>query len=342
MRFFAVTNPGTVWGLRVALGLLSISLVLTSLLAFRYLSLPVRFVYTASAGWLGILYLLILASAIAWVIYGLATVFHFPINRRILMEVLLGIALLTSLYGFINAATLRTTRVSVQIQDLPVQWKGKTAVWVSDFHLGQVRNYGFSQKIGGMIQHLKPDILFVGGDLYDGVALDRDRAIEPLSRISAPYGKYFITGNHEQFREQSEYLPAVRRAGFRVLNNEMIEVEGLQIIGVGYRESRGEQQFRTILKDSMIDRRKPALLLKHAPFHLNVAEEEGVTFQISGHTHQGQVLLFRHITARVYQGYDYGLKKFGRLLVYTSSGAGTWGPPMRVDTVPEIVVVKFE
>jgi hypothetical protein len=342
VRFFGVTDPGTIWALRITVGILSISLVLTSLLAFRYFNLAVGFLYTASAGWLGILYLLILASALAWIIYGLAIVFHFPIDRRILIEVLLGIALLTSLYGFINAATIRTTRIPVQIHDLPGQWKGKTAIWVSDLHLGQVRNYGFAQKIAGMIQNLKPDIVFVGGDLYDGVALDRDKAIEPLSRISAPYGKYFITGNHEQFRYQAEYLPAVRRAGFRVLDNEIIEIEGLQIIGVGYRESRGEDQFRAILKDMNLDRRKPAILLKHAPFHVNVAEEEGVAFQISGHTHQGQVFLFRYLTARVYRGYDYGLKKLGGLLIYTSSGAGTWGPPMRVDTIPEIVLIKFD
>jgi hypothetical protein len=90
-----------------------------------------------------------------------------------------------------------------------------------------------------------------------------------------------------------------------------------------------------------IDRRKPSILLKHVPFHLKVAEEQGVSLQLSGHTHHGQVLLFRFITSRVYQGYDYGLKWSGDLLVYTSSGAGTWGPPMRLDTKPEIVVITF-
>lgn len=90
-----------------------------------------------------------------------------------------------------------------------------------------------------------------------------------------------------------------------------------------------------------VDRHKPSILLKHSPFHLRVAEGQGVSLQLSGHTHHGQVFLFRWITSRVYDGYDYGLKWFGNLLVYTSSGAGTWGPPMRVDTKPEIVIIKF-
>jgi predicted MPP superfamily phosphohydrolase len=72
-----------------------------------------------------------------------------------------------------------------------------------------------------------------------------------------------------------------------------------------------------------------------------VAGEQRISLQLSGHTHQGQVFLFRWITSKVYQGYDYGLKRFGDLLIYTSSGAGSWGPPMRIDTIPEIVVIQF-
>jgi predicted MPP superfamily phosphohydrolase len=341
VRFFGVAGPAKLLTLEVILGLLSVSLVLTSLLAFRYSNLLVRMLYTAAASWLGIFYMLILASILCWILYGLARLFHFPLDRKMLIEILIGMALLASLYGFINSGTIRTTRMSLQLPGLPSQWKGKTAIWVSDTHLGQVRNHGFSRKIAGMVRNLRPDIIFIGGDLYDGVAVDFDKVIEPFSRISAPYGTYFITGNHEEFSDNTPYLQAVRRAGIRVLYNEKVDLDGLQIIGVDYRDSRNENQFRTILQKMDIDRRKPSILLKHSPFDLEVAKEEGISLQLSGHTHQGQVFLFRLITSRVYHGYDYGLKRFGDLLVYISSGAGTWGPPMRLDTKPEIVVIKF-
>jgi hypothetical protein len=250
-------------------------------------------------------------------------------------------ALMASLYGFINGGIVRITRFSVQLPGLPSSWKGKTAVWASDTHLGQVRNYGFAQEIAALVQNLHPDIIFIGGDLYDGEAVDVDQLIEPFSRISAPLGIYFITGNHEEFYDNTKYLQAVRRVGMQVLYNEKVDLDGLQIIGVDYRDSRREEQFRTILQKMGIDRRKPSILLKHVPFHLKVAEEQGVSLQLSGHTHHGQVFLFRFITSRVYHGYDYGLKWSGDLLVYTSSGAGTWGPPMRLDTKPEIVVITF-
>jgi predicted MPP superfamily phosphohydrolase len=342
VRFFAVAGPAKLLTLKVSLGLLSVSLVLTSLLAFRYSNLLVRLLYTASASWLGILYLFILASILSWIFYGLSKLFHLPLDQKILIEILMGIALMASFYGFVNSGVIRTTRMSLQLPDLPTHWKGKTAVWVSDIHLGQVRNYGFAQRIAAMIKSLHPDIIFIGGDLYDGAeAMDLNLMIEPFSRLSAPYGTYFITGNHEEFYDNTPYLQAVRRAGIRVLYNEMVDLDGLQIIGVDYRDSRNEDQFKTILQKMGIDRRKPSILLKHAPFHLQVAKEEGISLQLSGHTHQGQVFLFRMITSRVYHGYDYGLRWFGSLLVYTSSGAGTWGPPMRLDTKPEIVVIKF-
>jgi predicted MPP superfamily phosphohydrolase len=127
----------------------------------------------------------------------------------------------------------------------------------------------------------------------------------------------------------------------RVLYNEKVDLDGLQIIGVDYRDARRESDFKKILEKMNIDRTKPSILLKHVPTHLHVSKEQGISLQLSGHTHRGQVFLFRFITSLVYQGYDYGLKRFGGLQVYTSSGAGTWGPPMRLDTKPEIVVIEF-
>jgi len=341
VRFFGVASPAKLLTLKVVLGLLSVSLVLTSFLAFRYSNLLVRCLYTAAASWLGIFYLFVLASILCWALYGLAKLFNFPLDKKILVEVLIAIALMVSLYGFVNSGTIRVTRISLQLPHLPGQWKGKAAVWVSDTHLGQIRNHGFAQHIATQIQLLRPDIVFIGGDLYDGQAVDLDKVIEPFSKISAPYGIYFITGNHEEFSDNTPYLKAVRRIGIRVLYNEMINLDGLQIIGVDYRDSRREEQFRSILQKMGIDPHKPSILLKHAPLHLQVTQEQGISLQVSGHTHQGQVLLFRFITSQVYQGYDYGLKWFGNLLVYTSSGAGTWGPPMRIDTKPEIVVITF-
>ncbi len=341
INFFPIESPLRRLWLKIVLGGLCLSLIPASSLASRYSNFWVRSFYTAAASWVGIIYLFLLASIVCWILYGSAKLFHLPLNEKILIEVLIGMALMASLYGFINSGVTRITRITLQLHDLPSEWKGKHAVWVSDTHLGPVRNDGFAQRIATIVQGLHPDIIFVGGDLFDGEPVDLDRIIEPFSKLSAPYGTYFITGNHEEFGDKTPYLQAVRRAGLHVLNNEMVEIGGLQIIGVDYIDTRREDQFKEILQKININRSKPSILLKHAPLNLQVAKEQGISVQLSGHTHHGQVFLLRFVTSRVYHGYDYGLKWFSDLLVYTSSGAGTWGPPMRIDTRPEIAFITF-
>lgn len=342
ISFFGVNQPTKLWALRFILGVLSISLIGSSFLSFRYSSLPIRCLYTASVSWLGIFYLLILASCLAWMIFGIVRIFHFPMDRRLLMSGLMALALIVSLYGFWNATNIRIKTISLPLPNLPVAWDGKRAVWISDVHLGQVRNQRFAQEIATKIQDLRPDIIFIGGDLFDGgEAMDLYHMVEPFSKISSTYGSYFITGNHEEFYDNTPYLQAVRRAGIQTLHNTKVEIDGFQIIGVSFRESRNQNRFRRVLQEIQIDRQKPSLLLKHVPDNLEMVRDEGISAQISGHTHQGQVLFFRFITSWIYKGYDYGLKRFGELLVYTSSGVGTWGPPMRIDTEPEIVVIQF-
>ncbi len=83
----------------------------------------------------------------------------------------------------------------------------------------------------------EPDAIFIAGDLYDGTAIDEARAAEPLSKLTAPHGVYFVAGNHEQFGDDSKYLNAIAAAGVRVLTNEKVEVDGLQIIGVPHRNA---------------------------------------------------------------------------------------------------------
>src|SRR4030042_5644011 len=115
VRFLGVASPAKLLTLKVILGLLSVSLVLTSFLAFRYSNFLVRCLYTTAASWLGILYLLILASTLCWIFYGLAKLVHLPLDQKILIEILIGIALVARRTGFINAGTIRMTRISVGV-----------------------------------------------------------------------------------------------------------------------------------------------------------------------------------------------------------------------------------
>jgi len=127
-----------------------------------------------------------------------------------------------------------------------------------------------------------------------------------------------------------------------VLENKKIILDGLQIVGVHYRDSANEERFRSILRQVALDPKVASVLLVHNPNRLPAAAEAGISLQLSGHTHRGQFFPFTAIVSRVYGKYAYGLNRFGDLLVYTSCGAGTWGPPMRLGSNPEIVLIQFE
>jgi hypothetical protein len=188
----------------------------------------------------------------------------------------------------------------------------------------------------------KPDTIFIAGDLYDGTAIDAGRAAEPLNKLTAPQGVYFVAGNHEQFGDDSKYLRAIAGAGVRVLTNEKVEVDGLQILGVPYRNAARNGSLAALLQSMQLDPNRASILLTHAPDHPEIAEAAGVSLQLSGHTHLGQFIPWSWMARRIYRQFVYGLSRIGKMQVFTSSGAGTWGPPLRLGSNPEIVVLQFE
>jgi predicted MPP superfamily phosphohydrolase len=151
-----------------------------------------------------------------------------------------------------------------------------------------------------------------------------------------------VAGNHEQFGDDTPYLQAVAATGVRVLNNEKVEAEGLQIVGVPYRNATRGQHLASALKQLSLDPTRASILLVHAPDHPEVAEAAGVSLQLSGHTHLGQFVPWSWLARRIYRRFVYGLSRIGKMQVFTSSGAGTWGPPVRLGSNPEIVMLQFE
>ncbi len=169
----------------------------------------------------------------------------------------------------------REATYPIQLPNLPPSWRGRTAALVSDLHLGHIRNRRFLRRIVGMLTQLRPDILFIPGDLFDGTQIDADRLAEPWAAFSAPLGAYFVTGNHEQFSSPDQYLEVVRQSGIRVLENEKIDVDGLQIVGVHYRDSTNPERFRSILKNAGLDPAVASILLIHTPDRMPVAARRG-------------------------------------------------------------------
>jgi uncharacterized protein len=337
-------NPSTsaFFWVKLTLSLLSISFVAASLLAFRFTNAPLRAFYRVAAIWLGFLTFFAFAAIFSWIIFGVAQLAAFHLNFHATVEVLFAIAALAGLYGVFNASCTRITRATVRLANLPQAWRGRKAALISDVHLGHVRNRSFLSRMVAKILREEPDLIFIAGDLFDGTAIDARRATEPLNQLTAPHGVYFVAGNHEQFGDDSKFLGAVAAAGVRVLHNEKVEADGLQIIGVPYNNATQDSHLASVLSHVGVDRNRPSILLTHAPDRPEVAEAAGVSLQLSGHTHLGQFIPWSWMAKRMYRQFVYGLSRIGKMQVFTSSGAGTWGPPLRLGSNPEIVVLQFE
>jgi predicted MPP superfamily phosphohydrolase len=332
---------GTLW-IKLILGFLSVSFVAASLLAFRYTNAALRAFYRAAAVWVGLLTLLFLSAVSSWTVFGVARLAGLDLNFHRTVELLFGAATVAGLYGVFNAGWTRITRTTVRLANLPEAWRGRRAALISDVHLGHVRNGSFLRRMVTKILQEEPDAIFIAGDLFDGTAIDAQRAAEPLNQLVAPHGAYFVAGNHEQFGDDSKYLRAIAAAGVRVLSNEKVEVDGLQIVGVPYRNTTQPGRFASVLHGIRLDRDRASILLSHTPDHLEIAEAAGVSLQLSGHTHLGQFIPWSWMARRIYRKFVYGLSRIGQMQVFTSSGAGTWGPPLRLGSNPEIVMLEFQ
>ena len=342
--FFHSAEPSLMFRntLAVTLFLLSISFVPATLLAHRYFNKPVRLFYRFAATWLGILNFAFLASVASWVALAAAKLLRLPITAPGIATFFFSLALLASLYGILNAATIRVNRVTVKLPGLPASWRGRVAALVTDTHLGHIIGGRFLHRLVSTLRQLRPDVVFVSGDMFDGTHVDYNRLAAPWKSLAPRFGSYFVTGNHEEFSDPTNYINAIRNSGIHVLDNEAVDLDGLQVLGVPFHDSANPRRFQSILENAQLDPARASVLLTHVPHSLPIVEEQGISLQLSGHTHGGQIFPFTWFTSRIFGEFTYGLKRFGDLLVYTSSGAGTWGPPMRVGTNPEIVLIHFE
>jgi predicted MPP superfamily phosphohydrolase len=336
---FSIVSHGARIVIGSALGFLSGGFVLFMVLGNYFYNFLTRFFYTLTAVWLGVLPYVFFASV---VVGACAAVGGNSPFLAVAGKTLFAIAAVASAYGFFHARDTKIRRISVSLPNLPEYWHGKRALFLSDIHLGQVHGIAYAKKITALANSVSPDIIFVGGDLFDGTgAPDVKELAEPFCKLRATHGVFYVTGNHEEFGDNSQFLAAVAHAGMRALMDEIADVEGLQIVGVDYRNSHDPEQFAGILAGLSIDPTKPSILLKHEPKDVPVASAAGISLMISGHTHKGQEWPFGYLAKKIYKEFTYGLVWHNDMHMYTSSGVGTWGPPVRVGTDSELVEITF-
>lgn len=248
--------------------------------------------------------------------------------------------------GHINARIPRIHRIALAI---PKETDGVRSLrigLVSDVHLGTIVGRKRLASIADHLREMDPDIILFAGDIVDedlGPVI-KENTGETLRTISARGGVFGITGNHEYIGGVDPAVAYLEEHGIRMLRDTAVVLDGgITLIG---REDRSITQFsgrrRRPLADLLdgVRRDRPILMMDHQPFDLDSVAQAGVDLQVSGHTHHGQLWPFNYITEMVYE-LSWGYLQKGASHFYVSSGAGSWGPPIRLGNRPEIVEITL-
>lgn len=267
-------------------------------------------------------------------------------TKKITAIIVIALAGLIVFLGNLNKRDITIKNLNLTLPKGNGKFNELNVVMASDLHLSTIDGERLLSKIIDKINSVNPDIVFFGGDIVDDKAMIlKDRGIgESFKRLNPKYGIYSITGNHEYINGVEPSVKFMEDYGMKVLRDEYELIDSsFYLVG---REDVVMKQFtgkaRKTLEEiiSPFNSDHPKILLDHTPVRLEQAEKNGIDLQFSGHTHHGQIWPGNIITNMIYE-LSWGYLEKGKTKYYVSSGAGTWGPPVRTGSKSEIVNIKI-
>lgn len=211
-------------------------------------------------------------------------------------------------------------------------------VMASDLHLGYHNRVDELNRWVDLINRENPDLILIAGDIIDGRIrpLQEQNMAASFHRLKAPV--VACLGNHEYYTGVRSSFNFYKAAGIQLLCDTAITLKGINIIG---RDDRTDPRRQTVQAlTTPLDMNRYTILLDHQPYHLEEAEQAGIDFQLSGHTHYGQVWPVSWITDAIYED-AFGPLQKGRTQYYVSSGLGIWGGKFRIGTHSEYIVAML-
>lgn len=254
----------------------------------------------------------------------------------------LAVVFLLSAFSIYNASREPVIKnIEIKIEKLPEKLSGFTIVQLSDLHLNLLRSKKWLSRIVDKTNNVNPDIIVITGDLLDSELSETQKFSGILKNLKSKYGVYAVAGNHEFYAGYEKFLEVAEKSGITVLKNEKVTVAGsIELVGIddetGKRFVGAGSDLEKAFKNC--DFKKPVIFLSHQPDVFDEAVKYGIDLQISGHTHAGQIPPL-DLIVRFYFKYPYGLYRKNSSYIYTTSGTGTWGTPMRLFTRDEIVKI---
>jgi hypothetical protein len=249
-----------------------------------------------------------------------------PIPRQVWAAGVCAIALVLAVYAVVNARSIAVRRE--QIRGLPL-----TIAQLSDIHIGSIGASTLAD-IVAKTNALNPDIVLITGDVFDNANGTTRELAAQLGAFVAPV--VFTSGNHEAYTGYDNVRQLLGPTKIRWLRNETMEFKGIRIVGV-------DNSYGTELLERVLGRTPPSpvftVLMTHQPRGLEVAARHGINLMLSGHVHNGQIWPFNYVVGWFYP-YLKGLHEHAGTVLNVSTGTGVWGPPMRLGSRCEIVLLE--
>jgi len=251
-------------------------------------------------------------------------------------------------YGTFEAQRVPDVKkVNIFIKDLMPDLDGLRIAQITDLHIRETGQYAWLKKVVEKVNGLSPHIIALTGDLVDSSAARLKNTVSPLAGLSAQYGHYFVTGNHEYYWNVEEWLTATKQLGFKNLLNEHVLIHhnrGRLLLGgiTDYRAGRFLNNHRPSAEKAFSGAPDSdfKILLAHQPKSVEDAARAGFDLQISGHTHGGQFFPW-NLAVNLAQPFVSGLHTFKNTRIYVSRGTGYWGPPVRLFAPSEITLLRL-
>jgi predicted MPP superfamily phosphohydrolase len=252
-------------------------------------------------------------------------------------------SLLALLVGALRARRPRVRTVEIPIPNLQPDLDGFRIAQVTDLHVGRNIRRPYVERVAALAKALKPDLVALTGDMVDGSVERLADDVAPLAELARGTPAFFVLGNHDCYSGPQAWSAQFRKLGFNVLLNEHATLERgrARIVVAGVLDPTLRPGPRP---DVAIAKAPPAalrVLLAHNPKSAPAAERAGFDLQLSGHTHGGQFFPWTLVVRRVHGPHHHGLSKRGKMWVYVSPGTGTWGPPVRLGTRPEVTLIRL-
>ena len=295
----------------------------------------------------GFMIYLILTLSVGALVYFICRLTHLmaPLSDTPVIAIRAGYAVLAVIasiyiYGIFQAFILRTTSYEISLSKQVA--RPLRIAMIADLHIGITTGYRTIGRIAEKINSLQPDLVVIAGDIFDdnyNALRWPEETIHQFRTIKSRLGVYACLGNHDMFRDDSRCDDFFQRSGIHVLCDESVLLDdSFYLCGRHDYSTTSRKKAKSITDD--LDHNKPIIMLDHQPNCIYDEWRAGVDLVCCGHTHNGQFfpinLMYKFINF-----VSYGHKSQKSQHVIVTSGAGFWGPPLRVGTFNEVVCIDI-